>query len=127
MRSGNKEHIAWAKTQFDQADNMTDMEAALSCLSLVGGPEYDAALKAFYDKWKKFPLVIDKWFTLQASCRLPGIVEHMGKLIQHPDHLEEPQPRAIADRRLQPPQPHRLPSEGRRRLPPARRRGHHPR
>ncbi len=85
VRSGNPEHIAWAKAQFDGADNMTDSQAALGCLGSVGGKEYEAALAAFYERWKEDALVLDKWFTMQASSRLPGAVDQVEALMKHPD------------------------------------------
>ena len=63
-------NVARARGHFDAAANMTDAMAGLSALSLVGGAEYDAALAAFYDRWKDEPLVVDKWFAVQA--RAPG-------------------------------------------------------
>ena len=85
VRSGNREYITWAKQQFDQADNMTDAQAALGCLSMVGGSEYEGAMAAFYERWNKDPLVLDKWFMMQASNRLPGAVQRVQALLKHPD------------------------------------------
>ncbi len=85
VRSGNPQHVDWAKNQFDLADNMTDMQAALGCLGLVGGAAYSEAIETFYQRWKDDPLVLDKWFSMQASNRLPGAVERVEALMQHPD------------------------------------------
>ena len=85
VRSGNPQHVQWAKEQFDTANNMTDMQAALGCLGLVGGQEYEEAIEAFYQRWKEDPLVLDKWFSMQASNRLPGAVERAEALMAHPD------------------------------------------
>eukprot|EP00760_Papus_ankaliazontas_P017971 PhM_4_TR17409/c0_g1_i2/m.69948/K01256/pepN; aminopeptidase N len=54
-----------------KAKNMTDEIAALNCLN------YDCesravALKEFYDKWSSEPLVILKWFTVQATSDVPN-------------------------------------------------------
>ncbi|MCA9003054.1 MAG: DUF3458 domain-containing protein, partial [Planctomycetes bacterium] len=85
VRSGNAAHIAAAKAQFDSADNMTDMQGALAALGAVGGADYDAALAAFYERWHSDPLVMDKWFMMQASNRLPGAVERVRGLMAHQD------------------------------------------
>ncbi len=85
VRSGNPQHVQWAKTLFDLADNMTDMQAALGCLGLVGGAAYSEAIETFYKRWKQDPLVLDKWFSMQAANRLPGAVERVEALMQHPD------------------------------------------
>jgi len=62
---------ALCMAQFDAADNMTDSMAALSALANAEGSEREGALQKFYDKWKDEPLVLDKWFAVQASSRLP--------------------------------------------------------
>ena len=85
VRSGNPEHLAWAKAQFDGANNMTDSQAALGCLGGVGGDGYEAAMAAFYERWNTDPLVLDKWFSMGASCRLPGSVERARALMEHKD------------------------------------------
>jgi aminopeptidase N len=77
--------VELAKDQFDQADNMTDGEAALACLVARDVPQRQAALDAFYARWRRDPLVLDKWFALQASCRLPGAPARVRALAGHAD------------------------------------------
>ncbi len=72
-----------AKTQFDAAANMTDVLAALAVLVDIDGPERAAALDAFYRRWEADPLVIDKWFALQARSALPGTIEAVRALTTH--------------------------------------------
>ncbi|WP_284194435.1 aminopeptidase N [Chitinimonas prasina] len=71
-----------AERQFAEANNMTDAQAALACL--VNWPEGDAALASFASKWADEALVMDKWFTLQASSRRLGVVAKIKALMQHP-------------------------------------------
>ena len=59
--------IALAARQYHQATNMTDRMAALTTLSLYPVPERQAALDDFYRRYSGNPLVIDKWFALQAT------------------------------------------------------------
>ena len=73
-----------AKAQFDLGANMTDVLAALSVLVDIDGPERTKALDAFYRRWEAEPLVIDKWFALQARSSLPGTFEAVRALAQHP-------------------------------------------
>jgi aminopeptidase N len=73
-----------AKAQFDAAANMTDLLAALAILVDISGPERVEALDAFYRRWEADPLVIDKWFALQARSSLPGTLEAVRALTQHP-------------------------------------------
>ena len=53
--------------QFEYADNMTDRLAALDILLAWGAPDAASmALEAFYARYADNPLVVDKWFSLQA-------------------------------------------------------------
>ena len=69
--------------QFDTADNMTDSMAALSALANSEGNERESALQKFYDRWKDEPLVLDKWFAVQATSRLPQTLSVVKRLMQH--------------------------------------------
>ena len=55
-----------AQNQLSEATNMTDELAALITLSRLGGQRVETTMEAFYDKWKANPLVVDKWFSVQA-------------------------------------------------------------
>ena len=70
--------------QFDKADNMTDSMAALSALVNAEGGARENALQKFYDKWKGEPLVLDKWFAVQATSRRPDTLATVKRLMQHP-------------------------------------------
>jgi aminopeptidase N len=70
--------------QFDSANNMTDSMAALSALANAEGDGRDRVLNAFYEKWKDEPLVLDKWFAVQATSRLPDTLGRVKRLMQHP-------------------------------------------
>jgi aminopeptidase N len=76
---------ALAKAQFDNADNMTDRQGALAVLVSLDGPERQAALDAFYDRFKGDPLVLDKWFALQAAAQRADTVERVEQLAKHSD------------------------------------------
>jgi aminopeptidase N len=73
-----------AKAQFDAGANMTDVLAALAVLVDIDSPERAAALDAFYRRWEADPLVIDKWFALQARSALPGTIAAVRALTMHP-------------------------------------------
>ena len=73
-----------AKLQFDAQQNMTDVLAALAVLTEIDSPERIAALDAFYRRWENDPLVIDKWFGLQARSSLPGTIAAVRELTRHP-------------------------------------------
>jgi aminopeptidase N len=81
---GLPEGTRLAKAQFDAQQNMTDVLAALTLLADIDGPERTAALAAFYKRWENDPLVVDKWFGLQARSALPGTVAAVRALASHP-------------------------------------------
>ncbi len=64
--------------------NMTDQMAALATLANLDLPERETALTDFYARWQTEALVIDKWFSVQATSRLPGTVARVRALMQHP-------------------------------------------
>ncbi|MFH1810182.1 MAG: aminopeptidase N [Pseudomonadota bacterium] len=70
-------------TQFETADNMTDVLSALACLADVSCPERTRALHAFYTKWQHEPLVVDKWLSIQATSHLPGTLDAVQALMHH--------------------------------------------
>lgn len=64
--------------------NMTDEIAALATLANLDLPERETALADFYTRWQTEALVIDKWFAVQATSRLPGTAARVRTLMQHP-------------------------------------------
>jgi len=81
------EHIARATAQYETADNMTDSQAAFAALvfSEVAADARDAAIAGFYERWKHDPLVLDKWFMVQASSPRSGSAARVRALTRHPD------------------------------------------
>ena len=71
-----------AAAQFKSADNMTQQNAALSCLLSVENGAGES--QAFFDQWQNDRLVMDKWFALQIAFAAPdravavtqGLTEH---------------------------------------------------
>jgi len=79
-----EEDAASAQAQYDAAANMTEKLPALGLLISKG--KGDAALQAFYAEWKHEPLVLDKWFGVQATRAAPEhAVEAVRTLTAHPD------------------------------------------
>jgi len=74
-----------AKAQFDRADNMTDRQGALGILVSTEAPERGQALDAFYARFHDDPLVLDKWFALQAAAQRSDTVSQVLTLAKHPD------------------------------------------
>ncbi len=84
MQLDDPELHALAMKQFDGADNMTDVMAALGSLAHVDCPQREQALNAFEARWRDDPLVMDKWFAVQATSRLPGTLDRVKALMEHP-------------------------------------------
>lgn len=66
---------------FERAPSMTEQLGALNALAIapMGG---QSALAAFYTQWQHNPLVIDKWFAVQARA---GAIEQIEALRRHKD------------------------------------------
>jgi aminopeptidase N len=75
-----------AKTQFDAGRNMTDVLAALAVLASIDCPERVAALAAFRAAWHDDALVLDKWFAIQATSKLPNTLDAVRGLSHHADY-----------------------------------------
>jgi aminopeptidase N len=85
------EAIRLANAQYENANNMTDRAAALAALlaasASAGGDAVGPALADFYRRFEQEPLVIDKWFALQATQRGSAkhpVIEIVRKLMTHP-------------------------------------------
>jgi aminopeptidase N len=73
------------KRAYDNATNMTEAVAALQALGSSGAPQFQEALDHFYDRWRHNPLVIDKWFSIQAAAPRDDALARVEKLRTHPD------------------------------------------
>ncbi|SMG17004.1 aminopeptidase N [Paraburkholderia susongensis] len=84
--------VRLASAQYETANNMTDRAAALSALLNAAAPqggsaEAQHALDDFYRRFEKEPLVIDKWFALQATQRGSAqhpLIDTVRRLMAHP-------------------------------------------
>ena len=82
--SGHEEGLERAVRQFEQSDNMTDRLAALRCLVHNGHRHGALALSKFEKQYAGDPLVMDKWFAVQATVPLTESVERVTGLMDHP-------------------------------------------
>ncbi|XWY20152.1 aminopeptidase N [Bisgaard Taxon 45] len=69
---------------YSYANNMTDTLAALSAATKAQLPCRDALLADFESKWQHDGLVMDKWFTLQATRPDEDVLLNVMKLMDHP-------------------------------------------
>ena len=70
---------------FSDADGMTERQAALATLAHGDSDERVAALDIFYQRYRDNPLVLDKWFQVQAWSLRADTVDAVKDLAQHPD------------------------------------------
>ncbi|XWS38342.1 hypothetical protein CRYUN_Cryun19dG0123100 [Craigia yunnanensis] len=70
--------------EYNTATNMTDQFAALAAIAQKPGKTRDDVLADFYSKWQHDFLVVNKWFALQATSDIPGNVENVRNLLNHP-------------------------------------------
>jgi aminopeptidase N len=74
-----------AAAQFADAGNMTDTMAALTNLVEAADGRRDNALSLFYARWQGNPLVLDKWFAVQARAGAADTLARVLQLTTHPD------------------------------------------
>ncbi len=75
---------ALAIAQYDAADNMTDAIAALAALRDSDAPERHDLYARFEARWRDEPLVLDKWFALEATSQREGALGRVKTLLAHP-------------------------------------------
>jgi len=76
--------LALAVAQFERADNMTDTIGALTSLKDSASPERDELFARFESTWREEPLVLDKWFALEARSVRVDTLARVERLLAHP-------------------------------------------
>lgn len=85
MKGDEKSALPLCTQQFEQAKTMTDQLASFALLVNSTDPHIrEKAVDSFYQQWKQEDLVLDKWFSLQASCEQPDTLSRVRRLLQHP-------------------------------------------
>ncbi|MDD2758913.1 MAG: aminopeptidase N [Methylomonas sp.] len=79
-----EESYRLAEQQFRAARNMTDQLAALSAIVNSRHSAKSDCLDGFYRQWQQEALVVDKWFTIQATSIMPNTFATVLRLMQHP-------------------------------------------
>jgi aminopeptidase N len=91
IKESEEEQVAAAKiatSHFENAKCMTDKVSALSTLVSMDGAASsarDKVIQTFHDDAKGDALVLNKWFSVQASADLPDVLDRVKALIKHPD------------------------------------------
>ena len=76
-----------AYQRFKDAGHMTDVQGALIALLACHSELAEPALQRFYERFRGDALVLDKWFTLQASApeKDGRVFDKVRTLLEHPD------------------------------------------
>ena len=85
LNAADQRHLPLALEQLERSDNLTDRLAALTVLADSPRSEAEQALDAFYGRWQSEPLVVDKWFRVQATADRADTVHRVARLTEHPD------------------------------------------
>ena len=83
--SNESEAVKLAYDQFQKSLTMTEKLGALAVLVETDRPEREHAVDSFYQQYKHHELVIDKWFSIQASCNRHDTPARVKALMQHKD------------------------------------------
>ena len=81
---GARAGVEAARKLFVSAGNMTDRVMAMQVLSLSASPERDETLEEFAKAYGDNPLLVDKWFLIQASAPLPDTLSRVEALMASP-------------------------------------------
>ncbi|PLY00445.1 MAG: aminopeptidase N [Desulfuromonas sp.] len=79
-----QEHVRRCLEHYRQADNMTDAMAAVTVLVNQGCAERQEVLDDFAARWQADPLVMDKWFSVQAVALHDEVLQDVQRLMAHP-------------------------------------------
>lgn len=85
MKGKEEEALDLCMQQFEESKTMTDQLASLTLLAHSKSELGPKACDAFYSQWQNNPLVIDKWFTIQAISESPSALQNVKNLLQHKD------------------------------------------
>src|SRR3990167_7780760 len=77
LKHDKEKYHLLAFEQATQANNMTDQFGALGALNDLAVSHREKALAQFYERYQHEPLVVNKWFSLQASSTLPTVINEV--------------------------------------------------
>ena len=83
MRLNDQEVNELCLRQYRTATNMTDRLAAFSALAGSSVPERLDVIDDFYQQWQQHPLLLDKWFSVQALSHRDETFFEVNNLLQH--------------------------------------------
>ena len=87
LRLDQPETIALGLQQYRNATNMTVRLAAFVGVVDSSAAEGQEIIADFYQQWRHQPLLVDKWFTVQALSHRDGTFAVIESLLQHDDFV----------------------------------------
>ncbi len=88
MVGAKSDAVALCREQFNTATNMSDELQAFTSIVHSGKSGLDEVktecIAQFFDQWQAESLVMNSWFAVQASAPLPGVIEKVKGLSEHP-------------------------------------------
>jgi aminopeptidase N len=78
---------SWRKVALSQVQTRYGMNESFGALSLLcqyDSPERSEALAYFKERWENAPLLVDKWFAVQAGSDIPTVLDEVEKLLSAP-------------------------------------------
>lgn len=73
----------WVLPQYERAQNMTDQIGALRAINPLALPQRETLMLRFEQQWLQTPLVMDKWFALQATTSSSDTLDRLQTLMKH--------------------------------------------
>lgn len=70
--------------QYEEGGNMTDVISSLNLIANSDLEVREEILEDFYNTWRHDPLVMDKWFIIQATSRRENTLAEVKRLMENP-------------------------------------------
>lgn len=83
VRGLGEEGLAIAQNQYHTSLNMTDRMGALNAINHLTHSIRESLFDDFYQRFKNVPLVVNKWFSLQATSDRPEVLNNIRSLMKH--------------------------------------------
>ena len=87
VMSKDDEALKHCRKQMQEADNMTDESCAFTLLVHYGKTtQQEAAIMAFYQRWRDHTLALQRWFRTQATVPQMAVPQTLDGLREHVDY-----------------------------------------
>ncbi len=84
-KANSIEALELSYKQYSNSTTMSDRIAAFKAIISTNNQFQQHAIADFYQRFKNFTLVMDKWFSAQATIDLPETLDNVKQLMQHPE------------------------------------------